>query len=282
MENCSLNKVIRNLYDNKVTFIRNKNIELERAYFTRSHNIPMGEIMQGSSFEDHFASYKEMVKKGNEDEISLIFTLLQEYFLFSYGHDMMFKKKLEADIFTSIPIENLIYPKLKSTIKENYNDLSVMKENPNFESNMEEIDKIVYTFLELQSLLYLLYCNEFQFPNGWQKICPDTFEDILDILNKSKMTIGDFLHSLIDFKCQIMTEILDEIGNSELRKEYLKKVEELQENQHKKTKTFAHINLPITYYLEHTFLDFLDSELKSSLLDDNNPNHSKKILVPKN
>ena len=280
MESVSLNTVIRNMYNNRVSFIRNKNIELEREYFTaNSESIPMGEIMQGASFEDHFASYKTVVKNCDENEISQIFMLLQEYFLFSFGHDIMFKKKLEADIFTSIPIEDLIYPKLLDTIKENYNDISVMQENPNFKTNIDSIDRLVLTYTEIQSLLYLLYCNDFQFPNGWEELYPDTHEDIINILDKSGMTIGDFLYALIDFKCKMMTEILSEIEEPKLRADYLKKVETLKEEKHAETKTFNHVGLPITYFLNHSIMDFLNGNFsQSSILDDTTPRERKIIL----
>lgn len=284
MESVSLDTVVRNMYNNRVSFIRNKNIELEREYFTaNSESIPMSEIMQETSFEDHFSYYKTAVKNGNEYEISQIFMLLQEYFLFSHGHDMMFKKKLEADIFTSVPIEDLIYPKLLDTVKENYNDISVMHENPNLKANIAGIDRLVFTYTELQSLLYLLYCNDFQFPNGWEGLCPDTHEDIINILDKSGMTIGNFLHALIDFKCKTMTEILSEIGEPKLRANYLKKVETLKEEKHAQTKTLNHIGLPITYFLNHSFMDFLNGNLcQTSILDDDiAPKERKKIYYNK-
>ena len=72
---------------------------------------------------------------------------------------MMFKKKLNADVFVSIPMDNLIYPMLVEGIKEKYNDVSVMCENPNYENNIKGIDKLTYIYTELQSLLYFLYCN---------------------------------------------------------------------------------------------------------------------------
>lgn len=282
METISLNNVLKNMYNSRVSFIRTKNIELEREYFTKnSARIPMSEIMQGASYEDHFMSFKDAMKNGTPNEISQIFMLLQEYFLFSYGHDMMFKMKLEADIFTSIPMEEFIYPKLIEAVKERYNDISVMRENPNFNANMEGIDRLVFTFTEMQSLLYLLYCNDFQFPNGWEGICPDTHEDVLNILNNSGMTIGDFLHALIDFKCKIMCEIFNEITNKQLRKSYLEKVETLRDEKHTETKDFAHVTLPITYFLDHTMLDFIHMEPKSSISDETTPDGAKKILLAK-
>lgn len=281
MKNGSLDTVVRNMYNHRIAFIKNKNIELEREYFTENSDcIPMSEIMQGASFEDHFAYYKTVVKNGNENEISQIFMLLQEYFLFSYGHDMMLKKKLEADIFTSVPIEDLIYPRLLDAVKEKYNNISVMQENPNWKVNMDGIDRLVFTYTELQSLLYLLYCNDFQFANGWEELYPDTNEDIMNILDKSGMTIGDFLHALINFKCQTMTEILSEIEDTKLRTDYLKKVETLKEKKHAETKTFSHVGLPITYFFNHSFMDFLNGNCsRPSILDDDTTPKERKMIL---
>lgn len=280
MKYISLNEVIRSMYSNRVAYIQAKNIELEREYFS-THDIPMSEIMQEASFEDHFQSFKKVVKNGKEEEIEQVFILLRDYFLFSYGHDMMFKKKLEADIFTSTPMEDFIYPRLVEAVKEKYNDISVMEENPNRNKNMEGIDRIIYTYTEVQSLLYLLYWSDFQFPDGWEGICLDTHEEVIAILKSSGMTIGDFLQALIAWKCQIMNEILKEIDNPTVRQVYLKKVADLKGEKEEETKTFTHVDLPITYFLDHTFLDFLERKPKSAILDDTTPKGAVKIYLPK-
>ena len=283
MEIMGLDKVLKNKYDNLVLYIKSKNVELEREYFTKNANrTPMNEIMQGASYEDHFMNFKEIVKNANENEVSQIFMLLQDYFLFSKGHDMMFKKKLEADIFTSVPMDNLIYPRLSEAVKEKYNDVSVMSENPNQSDNLKGIDTLIFTYADIQSLLYLLYCHEFHFPNGWEEICTDNnHEEILNILNDSGMTIGDFLHALIDFKCQIMSEIFSEINDSNRKRSYLEQVESLKKAKHKETETFSHVALPITYFLDHTNSDFINTEHKSPILEDRTPNKVQKIFLPR-
>ena len=72
MESISLNNVLKNMYDNRVSFIRGKNIELEREYFTQN-----GNRIPGASYEDQFMSFKDSVKNGTDNEISQIFMLLQ-------------------------------------------------------------------------------------------------------------------------------------------------------------------------------------------------------------
>lgn len=74
---------------------------------------------------------------------------------------MIFKKKLQADIFTTVPLENLIYPRLVEDIKEKYNDVSVMRDNPNCNESLQSIAEINYVYTEISSLLYYLYCTDF-------------------------------------------------------------------------------------------------------------------------
>lgn len=279
MEIINLSQILKTMYDNRVAFIRNKNMELERQYFIENVNhIPLGEIMMGLSYEDCFTSCKNDVKSGNKQDISEIFTLLQEYFLFSAGHDLMFKKKLEADFFVSVPMDDLIYPMLYKTVTENYTDLSVMKENPNLKTNLEGIDRLVYTYTDLQSFLYFLYYNDFQIPKDWEQLFPETHEEIINILNKSEMTIGDFLHGLIDFKCKTMVDVLSEIPNPKLKQEYIKKVEALQREKHEEASTFAHVELPITYFLNHTIYDFENICDESLLQKSEKPKVQKKLF----
>ncbi len=280
----NIDKVIRDMYEKRVDYLRGKNIELEREYFTENvATVPMGFVMKGASFDDHFESFKEAVKNGSEYEIDQSYMILQEFYLFSAGHDMMFKHKLKADIFNSVPIEELIYPRLVEDVKEDYNDVSVMKENPNYDSNIDGIAKKVYTYTELQSLLYFLYCYDFQFPFGWQRLYEDTHHDLIDILNKSEMTIGDFLHALVDYKCNIMDGILDEISDEQLRTNFLQKAAKLREDKHKETSGFAHVDLPVTYFLDHTMIDFINMKPKSSILSEDKPKTgSRKIILPNN
>lgn len=276
----SLNETIKNIYNDNVSYIRNKNIELEREEFSKNQ-IPLSEIMRGLSYEDNFYRFKRVIKSANEDKVDEIFVLLQDYFLFSYGHDFMFKEKLKADLFTSVPIDDLIYPRLEESIKSRFNDISVMRENPNFETNILEIDRLTHVYFEAQGLMYLLYCFDFQFPQGWEGFCPDIKDEVVEILNS--ITIGEFLHTLINYKCQIMIDILKEISDPKLREKYLEKVQKLKQEKHRETSTFGHVHLPVTFFLNHTIVDMLNTKPKSSILlsDDEDTTGSKKIIVYK-
>ena len=279
MKNISIEKVIKVLYNNRIKFIIDKNIELERQYFSKDK---LGFLTNGLSYNDNFTHMiKALNRQGiNENKVESIFIALQEVFLFSKGHDMMFKKKLEADVFVSIPMGDLIFPLLVEGVKARYNDVSVMKENPNYDKNIKGIDELTNIYIELQSLLYYLYYNDFQFPNNWEELCPNTSNELIKILNESAMTIGDFLHSLIDFKCNIMSDILKKIESKNLQEQYLLRVEDLRKEKHSETNTFAHTHLPITYFLNHTFNDFINDELnRSSIIEGNKPKAVKKIIL---
>lgn len=87
----------------------------------------MSELLHQSSYEEHFMNFKEIVKNGNQFELDQTFMLIEDYFLFSKEYDMMYKKKLHGDIYTSVPMDNLLYPMFLEAVKSKYNDISVMK-----------------------------------------------------------------------------------------------------------------------------------------------------------
>ena len=281
----SLDDVIKEEYGVYSSFVRGKNIQRERDYFImNSQTIPMGEILQGMSFEEHFAYFMDAAKNGNDKDLSQIFMLLEDFFLFSNGHDMIFKKKLVADGFYPAPIDELIYPLLKKAIKKEYSNLSVMLENPNRKANLKEIQNIISTYGDVQSLLFLLYYYDFTFPNGWEESFPDNHQELINILDGSEIKIGDFLNLLIDYKCRVMSDIFDITTDPILKEKYLKKVEALKETRKKETQTFAHIGLPVTFFLNHTFKEYLDTIKSESpvILGNKKPKVTQKIILPSN
>ncbi len=280
----NLDTIIRNRYKRNSSHIRVKNMELEQIYFSNPKSrIPISEIMQGKSYEEHFISFKAAVKRNNAYEISQIFSLLQEYFLFSAGHDMMFKTKLKADLFVTKPMDDFLYPILSQAIHDRYNDISIMQENPNFEANMKGIERIEYVYNELQSLLYFLYCYDFQFPDGWTNLFSDAYPEIIKILEESRITIGEFRTAFIDYKCQIMRDIMKEIPDFKLRMSYFKKIADLKKEKQQEESKFADVDLPITYFLTHTISDFINMPPKSPIILGNEaPKKATKILLPNN
>lgn len=278
----TLDKILKDEYASIKMFIRNKNVEAEREFFNNPNpSNPVIEMMCGKSYEENFNEAARTVEKGNEYAINQVFAILQEIFLFSAGHDMMFKTKLKADIYMSNPIDSLIYPRLERAVKARYNDISVIHENPNREANIQGIQRLVHLFMELQSLLYLVYCHEYQFPSGWEGLFPGMDEEILTILKEDRMTIGEFETALIEEKCSTMKSILINIKDPNLRRKFLQKAEDLKKQKLEETSTFTHIHLPVTYFLDHTVLDFLhESDNSSVILGEPKPGKPPKIILP--
>lgn len=277
MKNKTLDQVIKLIYDDQVKTIRQKNNELEREYFTIHKNtIPFGDILDGLSYDDYLDQLKVIMRQGNPYKIESIWGILQAYLFFSAGHDMIFKKKLQADIFTTVPLENLIYPRLVDAIKEKYNDVSVMRNHPNCSENLQSIAEMIYVYTEMSALLYFLYCSDFQFGDHWQKVCPTTHEQVLKILQESDMTIGEFHHALVDDKCSQIKEVIGEISNQKLKRQYQNKVEQLRLKKHQEVEESADKKLPITYFLDHSIFDFLSDESHHPSIFEETENKKKK------
>ena len=283
MKNKTLDQVIKSIYDDQVNIIRQKNNELEREYFTIHKNtIPFGDMLDGLSYDDYLAQLKAVVQQGNPHQIESVWGILQDYLFFSVGHDMIFKKKLYADIFTTVPLENLIYPRLVEDIKGKYNDVSVMRDNPNCNENLKKIAETIYVYTEISSLLYYLYCNDFQFSDYWKQICPTTHEEVLKRLQQSDITIGEFHHALVENKCTLIKEVVEEIKNSELKHQYQEKLNRLRLEKHQEVEERLDRNLPITYFLYHSIFDFMsDTSLHPSILEENATKLKKKIIISK-
>lgn len=279
----TLENVLKGQYKTIKLFVKSKNIEAEREYFSDpNNNVPLMDLLSGKSYDENFEDFINCAKEGNDNTLSQMFSLLQEFFLFSAGHDMMFKTKLKADIYVSEPMDTLIFPRLESAVKTQYSDFSFIEENPNREKNIEGVKRTVHVFTELQSLLYLLYCNDFQFPNGWENLFPGMHDEILSILKEDGMTIGEFLNVLIHHKCDKMKNIFSHVEDFRLRSKYLQKIEDLRKTKLEETSQFAHIHLPVTYFYNHSFLDFLEeSNTRSSILIGNSkPDKPQKIILP--
>ncbi len=265
MENTNLDFVLRKLYDIRVEIIKESNACSERE-----------ELSGKMSYDDIFNAYKNIVKDADEKDVEYCFQQMQNIYLFSYGHDYIFKNKLKADIFGTVPMEKLIYPMLSQDVKKKYSDEFVDLDNPNLKQNLKEISDIVFIYTEVQSLLFFLYNYDFLFPERWEELYKGTSDEIIRILNESGMKIGDFLNELVDYKCDYMIDVFGNISNSSLREKYLKKIEELKNEKKEIIKTFHHIDLPVTYFLNHTIGDFKEMVSQKGDQDDDyrrlNPN----------
>ena len=265
MRSLDLNSYIKKTYDERVLSIQNNNIDSEREYYSSDlTRYPERKVMHGVSFEDHIQSFKYMVRGGNRSDVMRVFMALESYLLFSYKRDAVFKEKLRANGFVSTPFTNFIYPMLHKEITDSFDDSSISLENKKADDNINMIDSICDKYMDVQTMLYLLYCNNFQFPEGWQVLFRNTKDDVIRILNESNITIGEFLDMLVDYKCDIIESVLREIGDEQLRDEYLEKSKKLREIKHDEVRLTDNIDLPVTY------------SLKDSTLESDN-NHAKKF-----
>lgn len=238
---------VKKSYEDLVSHINTSNEEIERKYCAENmNNYIFRDALNGRSFDECFDSLKKDIGSGDKTKISLAYVTLNNILLFSYK-DEVFKAKLKADNFVSTPIYNLIYPLLLEKVKELYIDSSDIRE--------EEIKKIICTFIDLQSLLFFLYYHDFQFIPGWEALCPNTYQAIIDILNESGMTIGDFLNALVDYKCNIMEGIFNIIQDKNKKDYFFNVIIELRKSKHEEIKKYPNINYPITSILDNTFLE---------------------------
>ena len=263
----TLEQIIREMYDEYVADLQSKNILTERQYFAENYNrIPFGEFLENTSYYDHFEQMKEEIAtpQVTDFQINQIFTSMETLFLFSKGHDVMFKHKLKADCFCAVPIEKIIYPRLKLDVRSKFNDVSVMRENPKREKNIEELWKLIYNYQEFSSLLFMLYASDWQFPREWEKLFPESYDFLIEILGKTDLTIGEFLCELVSYKCDMMEAVLNCIVDPKLKQRYLNKLTILKIEKQKEIESFAHRELSVAFFLEHTIDDFIKMQSHST------------------
>ena len=280
MKNISIGDFIKKLCNDRLFFLEDERIKFKKQYLD---NYGLGFYTNGytTNIILMLKTFKDEGESISEGKVESIFIELQE--MFFKGHDMEYmrlKKKEEPYAYLTAPIDELIYSLLIKNVKEKYNAFSFRKENPDYDNNMKSLDRLIFIYEELNPLLYLLYCNDFHPCCSLEDLFPYTYNDLIKILNESGMTIGDFLHSLIDFKCNTMRDILKEIENGRLQKQYLLKVEDLRKEKHNEINTFTHIHLPITYFLDNTFNDFMEDELnRSSITKNPESKNVRKIIL---
>jgi hypothetical protein len=184
---------------------------------------------------------------------------------------MIYKEKIKADCFMHEPLHILIAQNMEQEIRGLFNDVSVMRENPNREKNIEVMECIVAKHMDFNSLLFLLYVYDWQFPSDWQSLYPETATELDTMIDESTITIGDFLNALTDFKIASIRDVISAISNPQTRNTYLSKVSSLREEQKAKIAAVNHTHLPVGYFKNHTMMDFIN-EPKPSLLE---PQHNK-------
>lgn len=237
-------KVINKFYNKHNESIKECNISYEREKLgDMFSDIFLKRLFQGFSFEDYFFILKKELENGKYTNINEIYNLLKDYFLFSED-DFIYRKKLKVDAYCTANFEQLVYPMIKKDIFERFENKSFEESNPNYDENLFEIYKLISNYFDLSCLLNYLYCNDFCFKEGWDGLI-STGDFVLDILEKSRITSNDYLISLIDYKCEIFTEIMNEIKNNELKEEMLERIINLKSLEVNKIKNKRYGNVPI-------------------------------------
>lgn len=252
-----LEAIIKEIYDTNVEVIKAENNEREMPKMGLILSQILGCTNVPTCYAKEMASMKEKAKSATPYELDSMLAILESVFYFSYGHDMAYKKKIEADCFMHEPIDSIIMPEIQREVKKLFNDVSVMIENPDREENLKIIEKIISKHIDFNSLLFLLYVNDWQFHKHWRKLYPNTASELDVMIENSTITIGDFLNALVDYKIAAIRDVVTEIQDSKLRTQYLAKIGMLAIEQKAKIDDFTHTHLPVGYFKHHTILDFL-------------------------
>ena len=266
MSNLDLKHVIKKVQVAYEVKISRATETLEQEYFNNPNNlVPMRVILSNGSFDQQFDNFSEFVRNANPNELDKIFKLISNFFLFSPGFDIVFKSKLLADMYTSNLMSSSTYKMMEEAIMSNYNNMSVMPENPNYDDNMRNIEEMVVTYYDVQALLNALYCNDFQFPANWKDLCHNGKDDALKILQKSNMTIGEYLNSVIDHKCSILVSIFSKVENARLKNEYFARIQVLRDEKKGEVSNYEYSNLPIAYFYDHRLEDYMREKVQASI-----------------
>ena len=266
MSNLDLKHVIKKVQVAYEVKISRATETLEQEYFNNPNNlVPMRVILSNGSFDQQFDNFSEFVRNASPNELDKIFKLISNFFLFSPGFDIVFKSKLLADMYTSNLMSSSTYKMMEEAIMSNYNNMSVMPENPNYDDNMRNIEEMVVTYYDVQALLNALYCNDFQFPANWKDLCHNGKDDALKILQKSNMTIGEYLNSVIDHKCSILVSIFSKVENARLKNEYFARIQVLRDEKKGEVSNYEYSNLPIAYFYDHRLEDYMREKVQASI-----------------
>lgn len=253
----NLDSTIEELYNKRIDFIKIRNNELERNYFLQQSNeYPLSNVLNGKSFLDNYLLFKESLKRNDIVDSERVFCILEELFLFT--NDYMYATKDDINSYNSISIKDYIYPKMVEDIKERYNDVSIMPENPMYQQNIFNIKHIIFVYTELQSLLDLLYRHNFILLDKWEELFDGDEDELLEKIEDSDTIIKNYLMNLINYKCDIMEEIFKGISDEDIRNEYLNKIKQVRDKKLDSTDDHSSNSLPVNYFLTHTMKDFID------------------------
>jgi len=259
-----LDQTIKKICNTENELIKAGNIKGEMAEFGNflSQVLQLSEPIN-TCYARELENMKQTAKEANQNTLDGMLSILNNIFYFSYGHDMVYKEKIKAGCFMH-EILPIIQVEMETEIKELFNDLSVIPENSKYQKNIEAITSIVAKHRDFNSLLFLLYVNEWQFPSDWQKLYPQNAHELEIMINQSNITIGDFLNALVEFKIVSIKDVFLAIENPKLREDYLHIISGLEAGKKKEVANLGHIHLPVGYFNTNTMQDFVKNPKPSS------------------
>jgi len=241
-----LNNLVKEILDVEKAKIREANIIGEGEELSKFYSMVFGLDIK-SSYAREMASLKEKSRTDTPAGLDQTLTLLESFFYFSYAHDMAYKEKIKADCFMQEPLL-MIEIDMLGEINELFNDVSVMPDNIYYEQNVAAIKAIIRKYLDFNSLLLLLYVNDWQFPAGWEALYPENADKLSEMIDTSKITIGHFLSALIGHKISEMRKVMSSIEDPDLNFTYAKKIGEIEAKKQQEAFGYNHVHLPVGYF----------------------------------
>ena len=265
MSTVIIDKYIDRIYNEKLSLLEAENERYENEYFSNNFfRIPNGELLQGSSYNRNIRRYKAYVVDKDEEELEFIFNTLKEFYFFSGGCDMVFRKKIEADCYHSTPIKRVIYPRIEKAVHNRFFESDNFF-HPENDGHISSIEKTIEEYFNVSSFLHYLYCNDFNPLNDMRRHFPNTYDKCYEKLLNTDLTIGEYLRSFINYKCELMIEIFSHIKNDILRTKMISKVNDLRFDKLSEIDSSFYHKLHVCYFFNHTIYDYIDAEQKSKL-----------------
>lgn len=255
-----MDRYVEKMFDKKVIDIEKANDIFERDFFSKNYyRIPSGEILRGMSFNDNMEKLKAIAKEGRKEDLDAVFESLRDFFFFSAGNDMIYRKKLEADSYRDVPIKEIILPLALEEVHNKYGDDILF--HPERRVVIQFVDNTLNNAILISTFLYFLYCDDFIPTKNMKKKFPSSCDRITKKLGCHSITIGDYLNYLVKLKCDKIRCVFADVQNEELKSEILERVAELQRSKMIEISQLYNANLHICYFFNHSVYEFVNNSL---------------------
>lgn len=250
--------------------IRKNKIKNDKEYFKQTTGMEF-------SIDEHIEMFKKQAKNNDDEQLDGMFTVLEKGYLFSVGHDFMYRKSMRANNYTTPLMESLFLPIFTDKVKTVLRNSKILKLDPKSREVVETIFNILCELDELQTIFNELYAGEFS--NGLEMDIKDS--RLLRLMNKYGITVSKYLHALVDEKCNLMVSVFENIQDEKLKEKYLNMVEDLRKRKHKEIDSFPMSPLPIQIFFHYTMEEIMDiiannKDINKYLIVDNDDSPKRK------